>query len=358
MKRETIRRKLPQYKLKEMIAPLSHWYGENRRQFAWRETKDPYRVWVSEIMLQQTRISAVIDYYERFMARLPSVEKLAAVSEDELLKLWEGLGYYSRARHLKKAVEQVVTKWNGKIPTRFDDLLTLPGVGRYTAGAIASICADERVPAVDGNVLRVLCRYLACHINVLDPALKQVAEEQLTAVLPEKGSGLFNEAIMELGEVVCLPNGKPLCEKCPLHDTCLAYKTGIEQQLPIRQKKVNRRIERVTVLLLSYQGKVAIVRRSDRGILAGLWGFPVLEDHLTLKKIQDKFPKAESILKLPAHKHVFSHVEWHMIGYKISLWEPLAEYQWVTPEELFHTYPIPTTFRFYQNTLKPFEKKE
>ena len=241
--------------------PLLEWFRENRRPLPWREDREPYHVWVSEIMLQQTRIEAVMRYYTDFMAVLPDIRSLSEIPEEQLLKLWEGLGYYSRARNLQKAAKAVTEQYGGVFPDTYDAIIKLPGIGEYTAGAIASICFNEKTPAVDGNVLRVLARVTGDARNVLDPATKKDFTAGLKQIMPET-PGEFNEALMELGELVCLPNGAPVCDRCPLRDRCAALRDGLTETLPVREKKTKRRQEEKTVLVIEDgEDRIAIEKR-------------------------------------------------------------------------------------------------
>ena len=226
-----------EFKLEALVEPLCLWYEKEKRSMPWRDDATPYHVWLSEIMLQQTRIEAAKAYYDRFTKCLPDIPSLAAVSEEELLKLWEGLGYYNRARNLKKAASLLVERYDGRLPADYDLLLSLPGIGRYTAGAIASIAYGLAEPAVDGNVLRVTMRYLNCDEDIMKMSVRTKMEKQLRAIMPKDCPGEFNQALMELGEVICIPNGKPLCEKCPLSHLCLAHKEGREMELPKKAEK-------------------------------------------------------------------------------------------------------------------------
>ena len=262
------------FPLDKIAAPLSVWFRARARSLPWRDHPLPYYVWVSEIMLQQTRVAAVMPYFTRFIAALPDVASLAAADDDALMKLWQGLGYYSRARNLKKAAVQIMEKHAGKLPRDFEALLALPGVGRYTAGAIASIAYGVRVPAVDGNVLRVVSRLTASREDILRDATKRAVEDALAAVMP-KEAGLFNQAMMELGALVCLPRAAR-CEECPLASLCRAHAEGIENELPVKAAKKERRIEARTVLLIERDGRFAITKRPKRGLLADLWEFPNL----------------------------------------------------------------------------------
>ena len=265
--------------LQTIVDPLLAWYAVHRRELPWRRDKDPYHVWVSEIMLQQTRVEAVKQYYVRFIEMLPDVQSLSEVPEDRLLKLWEGLGYYTRARNLKKAAEKIVNDCGGVFPHTFASLMKLPGVGEYTAGAIASICCQEKVTAVDGNVLRVAARVTGSRENVLLPEVKKQMQAQLLKVLPDD-AGTFNEAMMELGETVCLPGDAAKCGECPLRGVCTAHRDGLTSELPVRVKRMNRRQEQRTVfLLMTEDGRTAVEKRPDKGLLAGM-GIASAENHL------------------------------------------------------------------------------
>lgn len=336
-------------KLMSIKVPLMDWFSENGRYLPWREDTNPYRVWVSEIMLQQTRISAVISYYERFMEKLPTVADLAKVDDDILMKLWQGLGYYSRARNLKAAAQKVMEDYKGVFPTTFHDLISLPGIGRYTAGAIASICGGECVSAVDGNVMRVLCRYLNLDIDVLDAKNKKAAELALNEIIPKEAPGIFNEAIMELGETVCVPNGEPNCQMCPLFENCLACKLGTAENIPIRKKAVKRKKEKRIVLLLKKEDKIALLKRPSKGLLANLWEFPnCLDNSESIEEILESMElEFESIKPLGEAKHIFSHIEWYMTGYLINVKKELPKYTWAVNSELRNVYSVPSAFRYY-----------
>lgn len=259
--------------LKPIVEPIVRWYQDQEKTLPWKQDKEPYHIWVSEIMLQQTRIEAVRKYYTRFMKELPTIHDLAIVPEEKLLKLWEGLGYYSRAKNLKKAAIQIEQEYNGKIPTSYTELLKLSGIGEYTAGAIASISYKEKVPAVDGNVLRVISRVLASKEDVLLPETKRKITKKLLEIMPDE-PGDFNEGLMELGEKICLPNTVPLCEKCPIQEFCLANKENLTNEIPVRVKKQKRKIENKTVFILKYKDEIAIRKREKTGILANLYEFP------------------------------------------------------------------------------------
>ena len=337
--------------LRESAALLIPWCRERRRDLPWRRDASPYRVWISEIMLQQTRIEAVIPYYERFLAELPDAAALAAVPDDRLMKLWEGLGYYSRARNLKKAAQLVTDVYGGELPRSAAELRKLPGVGDYTAGAIASIACGEPEPAVDGNVLRVVMRLTACGDDVLSQKTRRCVSDALRAVYPRgEAAGLLTEGLMELGETVCLPNGAPLCGSCPLKELCLARREGREEELPRRSPKKERRIEEKTVLLLRCGERYAL-RRREKGLLAGTWEFPNLPGKQDAQRVRAALAEqglpAEEIRPCGESKHVFTHVEWHMTGYSAVVSAQSGECEWKTPEEIRAGCAIPTAFKAY-----------
>ena len=326
-----------QEKIKKVIAPLLKWYYQNRKSYPWRQDREPYHVWVSEIMLQQTRIEPVKAYYARFMQVLPTLESLSRIDEEQLMKLWEGLGYYSRARNLHKAAQCIMQEYGGNFPQTYQALRKLPGIGDYTAGAIASICFNEKVPAVDGNVL-------------LAETKKEVTA-LLQSVMPEE-AGAFNEALMELGENICLPNGTPLCEKCPLQEHCTAYEKDLTGQLPVRIKEVKRRQEEKTIfLLVSENGRIAIEKRGKKGLLAGMYQLPNTEGYYTEAALRDKLRSWDieplSIVPLGEAKHVFTHIDWMMQGFRIVTPTESDRFLWVTPEELKASYALPSAFKYY-----------
>ena len=259
--------------LEQIVKPIVKWYQEQEKILPWKQDKEPYHIWISEIMLQQTRIEAVKKYYTRFMKELPTIQHLAKVSDEKLLKLWEGLGYYNRAKNLKKAAIQIEEKYKGQMPTSYAELLNLSGIGEYTAGAIASISYQEKVPAVDGNVLRVVSRVIASKDDVLLPETKKRITKKLLEIMPDE-SGDFNEGLMELGEKICLPNTIPLCEKCPIQQFCIANKENLTNEIPVRIKKQKRKIEKRTVFIVKYKDEIAIRKREKTGILANLYEFP------------------------------------------------------------------------------------
>ena len=338
--------------IQQALPLIADWYSLSRRVLPWREDPTPYRVWISEIMLQQTRIEAVIPYYRRFLAELPDVAALAAVDDDRLMKLWEGLGYYSRARNLKKAAEAVMREHGGALPRTAAELRKLPGIGDYTAGAIASIACGEREPAVDGNVLRVVSRLLESEADILSPAAKKAVTALLREHYPAgEAAALCTEGLMELGETVCLPNGIPRCGLCPLRALCRAGQKGTADRYPVKAPPRPRRIEERTVLLLRCGGRYAIRRREKKGLLAGLWEFPNEEGRTDEESLHRRFPDALSLRPCGAARHVFTHVEWHMQGFLLELPRELACYVWETPEAIRERYSIPTALKAYLKQL-------
>ncbi len=319
-----------QKRLEPIVEPLLSWYRRGHRDLPWRQNPHPYRVWVSEIMLQQTRVEAVKPYYERFLHALPTVQALADCPEEQLLKLWEGLGYYSRVRNLQKAAQQIVSLHGGLLPADYHQLKQLPGIGDYTAGAIASIAFDLPVPAVDGNVLRVLTRVTGCSDDISLPKTKEIFRQLLLEVEPQPGAGNFNQSLMELGATVCLPNGAPQCLLCPLAQLCFAHQQGQETDFPVKAPKKARRCEERTLLLfeLEQDGErfTLLHRRPSKGVLAGMWEFPALEETATEQTVRQAAEElastfgfsVQSVLPAKPSKHIFTHIEWRMTAWRIS----------------------------------------
>ncbi len=342
--------------LQSCIPLLIDWCRAARRPLPWRLEPTPYHVWVSEIMLQQTRIEAVIPYYARFLEALPDIAALAEVEEDRLLKLWEGLGYYSRARNLQKAARLIEAEYGGELPREAAALRRLPGIGDYTAGAIASIAYGEPEPAVDGNVLRVLARLLARADDVMLPKTRADVASLLRARYPHgEEAGLLTEGIMELGETLCLPNAAPKCGDCPLKTLCRACLRGETERYPVRSPKKERRAEALTILLLHRGERYAVRKRGETGLLAGLWEFPnvpgALDEAGAREAVHALGGEALSAEPCGETKHVFTHVEWHMRGYRIETASEFAGFLWKTPAEIKADCPIPTALRYYQKKL-------
>ena len=339
-----------------VVAPLLEWYDGGHRDLPWRAQPTPYRVWVSEIMLQQTRVEAVRGYFVRWMDALPDVRALAAADEAVYLKLWEGLGYYSRVRNLHRAAIEVCDKYGGELPADYDALRALPGIGDYTAGAIASIAFGLPVPAVDGNVLRVAARLDNDLTPITDTAFKKRTRERFAALMPADRPGDLNQSLMELGATVCLPNGAPLCGDCPVQHLCLGYHHGNAAMLPLRAAKKARRVENRTVLLLRHGALVGIQRRPQSGLLARLWELPSLNGHLSPDEVRDALAahgwQVGKLLSLRPAKHIFTHVEWHMNGYYIELKNLPDELTFVSPSALRAEYALPSAFRAFLSVLE------
>lgn len=348
------------YKLKSIPSPLLKWYDKNARILPWREAPTPYRVWVSEIMLQQTRVSAVMPYFERFMNELPDVYSLAACPETQLLKLWEGLGYYNRVRNLQKAAKILVEQYHGQLPKDYHALLSLPGIGEYTAGAISSIAYRMPYPAVDGNVCRVIMRILDCHKDIGDAHIKKEISKGLQS-LKVKRIGDFNQALMELGALICVPNGCAKCLFCPILHLCGAYEAKTVEQLPVKSAKVSKKIEERTVLLLIYQERIALTKRNEKGLLANMWEFPNVAGRLNLKEIEDYLQKREIKIEtlggVKKAKHVFTHLIWQMNGIGVQVQKPNDIYEWVTLEEINRYYPIPSAYRVFHDWIAPLQRE-
>lgn len=337
-----------------LAPPLTEWYRQNRRDLPWRQSPTPYETWISEIMLQQTRVEAVKGYYARFLAELPDVASLAQADEARLMKLWEGLGYYSRARNLQKAARQIMERHHGQLPPDHAALLKLAGIGPYTAGAIASIAFGLPVPAVDGNVLRVYSRLRDDHGDIALPETKARVERVLTealALLPPGSAGDFNQAMMELGAIVCVPGGPPKCGLCPAAEACDGRKRKTALELPIKSAKKPRRIESLTVLLLTRDGRFALRRRKKSGLLAGLWELPNFPGHLEgaalTEAVRALGVEPLRIEPLGNAKHIFTHVEWHMTGYRVTAEaETGSALRWVDETSLGEC-ALPSAFRYY-----------
>jgi len=337
--------------LVRIVEPLLDWYGQNARVMPWRENTDPYRVWVSEIMLQQTRVETVIPYYERFIRTVPDLATLAQLEEGRLLKLWEGLGYYSRAKSLQKAARAIVEKHGGVFPRDFDAIRRLPGIGDYTAGAIASICFACPTPAVDGNVLRVVSRLIGCTDDIADSKVKSRFGTILAEIYPTDRTGDFTQSLMELGAVVCLPGGRAKCGLCPLAAFCTANTKGTQSALPVKSGKAPRKKEQKTIFVLRSGDLIAVRRRDKSALLGGLFEFPNAEGHLTEKEAARRLAQwgvaAEAMSSGIRKKHVFTHIEWEMTSYVVFCKETSDDFMWVTKAELTEKLALPTAFRAF-----------
>ena len=350
-----------------LVEPLQEWFKRNARILPWRENPNPYYVWISEIMLQQTRVEAVKPYFDRFIHELPDIKALADCPEDKLLKLWEGLGYYNRVHNLNIAAKQIIEEYDGRIPSEYEELLKLKGIGHYTAGAIASIAYGKPVPAVDGNVLRVISRVTADDSDIMKQSVKTHMEEELLVLMQEMKSELipsvFNQALMELGATVCLPNGVPRCESCPWVYDCKARKENRIHELPVKKKNKERSIEEKTVLIIKDGEQLALHKREKKGLLAGLYELPNAKGHLSEEEVismmRQKGYEPVRIQPLCDAKHIFSHVEWHMKGYVVflsnrefadSVGED-GDWLFVDVEETKEKYAIPSAFSKYAKYL-------
>lgn len=338
---------------------LLEWFSGHARILPWREYPTPYNVWISEIMLQQTRVAQVMPYYERFMQKFPDVATLALATEDELLKAWEGLGYYSRVRNLNKAAIKIMNEHGGEIPREYTELLKLPGIGEYTAGAVSSIAYNEVRPAIDGNVLRVFSRVLAEEGCVTDVNVRKRIEKNVTECLPKDSPGVYNQSLMELGALVCLPNGEPKCSECPVKSVCKAYKQNRMTEYPVKPPKKARSIEEKTILILQDAQYIAIRKRPAKGLLAGMYEFPAIEGIQTEDTVLEYVKKMGfaplHIKPLCSAKHIFTHKEWHMIGYAVRV-DELTQHNkasednallFVEPEKTQQEYPIPAAYEAY-----------
>lgn len=325
--------------MKAAVSPLLEWYRVCKRDLPWRKARSFYTALVSELMLQQTRVEAVKERYVLFLQRFPTPEALAAASEEEVLKMWEGLGYYSRARNLHKAAKILAAEG---LPQDFNGVRALPGVGDYTAGAICSIALGLPQPAVDGNVLRILSRLYADGANIDEPATRVRFSELLRAAYPPE-TGDFCEALMELGAIVCVPNGAPLCGECPWQALCRAHLAGEEENYPVRSEKKARRVVDATVLVLQCGDKFALEKRPAKGLLAGLWQFPFFEGDA---------PDLGEVVAEKRTKHIFTHVEWRMRGKLVRIDAELPRYVWATADEIARTYAVPSAFRAFMEWIR------
>ena len=334
--------------LEKLPAVLLPWYQENKRDLPWRQDREPYHVWLSEIMLQQTRVEAVKGYYTRFLNTLPTIEDLASCDDEQLHKLWEGLGYYSRVRNLKKAAIQIMELHSGVFPAEYEKIRALPGIGDYTAGAISSICFDLPRAAVDGNVLRVISRIMEDATPIDLPARKKEVTAALEAVYPAQ-AGDFTQALMELGATLCGPNWAPRCESCPCSHFCKGFLHGTAERYPVKLPKKEKRTEEKTVFILSCDRKYALQKRPEEGLLAGLWQFPNVSGKLetldALEKVQQMGLRPREITKQIERKHIFTHIIWKMRGIYLEVAEEAGDFSWLTAQEICEEAALPTAFR-------------
>ena len=333
---------------KRLPEALLPWYETNKRDLPWRQDQEPYHIWLSEIMLQQTRVEAVKGYYARFLDALPGVADLA-VAEDELLhKLWEGLGYYSRVRNLKKAAKVIMEDHGGVFPRKYEQVRALPGIGPYTAGAICSIAFGQPRAAVDGNVLRVISRITENGTPIDTPSYKKEVEMALEAIYPPQ-AGMFTQALMELGATLCGPNRKPCCEVCPCGAFCGGALHGTAEQFPVKKPKTARKEEMRTVLILSCQGRYALEKRPEKGLLAGLWQFPNVSGQLDVEEAlamaRNWGLRPSDVFRQLERSHIFTHIRWDMRGIYMEVAEPGGDFVWLTADEIEEKAALPTAFR-------------
>ena len=342
--------------LNDIVTPLLGWYEINARKLPWRENKDPYRIFLSEIMLQQTRVYTVVPYFNRFIKEAPDVPALAFMPEQKLLKLWEGLGYYGRAKNLQKAAQMIVSEFNGEFPQEYEKILRLPGAGEYTAGAVASIALGQKTPAVDGNVLRVLSRVTADSRKMTDPKIKRQIVEKVRGIIPTGFAGEFNQSLMELGATICLPNGAPLCDRCPIAHLCKANLENKTAFYPYKQERKIKRCEKKTVFVIVVDGHLALSKRGKKGLLSGMWELPNMDGHLTQTEAEDLLYEwginAKEIIKMKDAKHVFTHIEWHLSGYYIKAESMGLKFTFFGKDELIKNIALASAFKaYYQYAL-------
>lgn len=327
---------------------LIPWYQRNKRDLPWRADRQPYHIWLSEIMLQQTRVEAVKGYYQRFLDALPTIASLAEADDGLIHKLWEGLGYYSRVRNLKRAAQMIINEYGGVFPGEYNAVLSLPGIGEYTAGAICSIAFDQPTPAVDGNVLRVIARLTDDDTPVDQPIFKKKVQKQLAAIYPEQ-AGDFTQALMELGATVCGPNKRPDCSICPLKRICLACTRGTADVLPVRMPKRSRQHEEKTVFIIRCDDKYALEKRPESGLLAGLWQFPnvpgIMDVDSALDIVREMGLRPTEVLRQVLRKHIFTHIQWDMCGIYLEVAEQAGGFSWLTASEINTSAALPTAFR-------------
>ncbi len=317
--KQKIQEKIDRMDIEAFQNDLVQWFQEEQRNLPWRKDNDAYRVWVSEVMLQQTRVDTVIPYYNRFLEKFPTIESFADADEESILKIWEGLGYYSRVRNLHTAVKEVVAKYGGKVPDTKEEISKLKGVGPYTAGAVLSIAYGKPVPAVDGNVMRVLSRLLLLTDDIAKPASRKIFEEAVEELMYHDHPSHFNQALMELGALICTPSS-PACLLCPVREHCQAFAKGVQEQLPVKtRKKSTRHEDIVAVVLKDEEGKILINKRPGKGLLANLWEFPnlkvvplldgweILQDFLSTEYSMDAVIEQEDFTVV---QHVFTHLTW------------------------------------------------
>lgn len=330
---------------------LLNWFKQNKRQMPWRETKDPYKIWLSEVMLQQTQVNTVRAYYTRFIERFPNIDILAETPIEDVAKYWEGLGYYSRIRNFHQAIRDVKEHYNSEVPNDPTTFLSLKGVGPYTQGAVMSIAFNHPLPAVDGNVYRVFARLDNDHFDISNSKARRHFESKVMEVMPE-AAGDFNEALMELGATVCTPKA-PLCMLCPVQSHCEAFEEGSVLNLPVKLKKVKKTVQQYKVLIIQKDGQIIIEQRPETGLLASMWQFPMFEIDTHVSDIEEKMDMSLFIEDTPIvkTKHQFTHLEWQLEVYIAHTKDIIPEnYQLISVEDKnSYNFPVSMTkiFNYY-----------
>lgn len=354
LRRQQVKANIDNFPIESFQISLIEWFEEHQRDLPWRRDQDPYKVWVSEIMLQQTKVDTVIPYFNNFIKQFPTINDLSVAEEERVLKAWEGLGYYSRARNLQAAVREVQETYGGVVPTTKEEISKLKGVGPYTAGAILSIAYNKPEPAVDGNVMRVMSRVLLIEEDIAKASTRRIFEEALREIISNKKPSQFNQGLMELGALVCTPTS-PGCLLCPVREYCRAYHEGMEKSLPVKSKKQKVSHKNMAALVLTNEeGSVLIHRRPSKGLLAKMWEFPNVEvaskeegEHQLINYFKEQFQAEVKInKKVQQVEHVFSHLIWDIDVYE-GVWvkgntSNYDELSWVD-ERTIEQYPFPVS---------------
>ncbi len=334
--------------LESLPGALLPWFDENKRDLPWRKDTQPYHVWLSEIMLQQTRVEAVKGYYSRFLQELPTIVALSKCDDERLHKLWEGLGYYSRVRNLKKAAQIIVDEYGDRFPENYEKILALPGIGEYTAGAICSISFRQKTPAVDGNVMRVYARLMNDDTPIDQPNFKAKVRLELASIYPDR-AGDFTQALMELGATLCGPNWAPRCEECPCKGFCQGFRMKTAEKLPVKLPKKQKKQEKRTVFILEHEGEYALVKRPDSGLLASLWQFPDVEGTLEVAeavlRVESWGLPVQDVQRQLEKRHIFTHIVWNMRGFYMKVSRKSDEFSWFSAEDITNNTALPTAFR-------------
>lgn len=337
----------------EFCRALLAWYRKEARVLPWRSNPTPYLVWISEMMLQQTRVETVIPYFSRFVREIPTIEALSTVDEEHLLKLWQGLGYYSRALNLKKAAGRIMNQHHGELPPDIEELQSLPGIGPYSAGAISSIAFQQPTTLMDGNVLRVMARVLGIKEDIRSKEVQQTIKQNLEENISRERPGDFNQALMELGATRCLPNGAPLCDRCPVSEFCQARSLDLIHIIPMKSPKTPREVQEHTVLVIDWNRRYGIQKREPKGLLAKMWVLPMIPHKASEEEVRSMLAKEGyqilRITPLPEAKHIFTHIEWHMIGYGVEVASipDNTAMVWETAETINNRYAMPKAMSYF-----------